>query len=601
MSKWIALLVSLLATEVQAAIPVLTRSFDNARTGANTSETVLTPATVAAGLKRIFSLDIPDDPRVEAQPLYVPGVTMSDNRKHDVLYVFSMANTVWAFDVNTGKRIWQDPVHVGEPYRPRSISKPGFPKANDVDQFGINVLWGILSTPVIDLDAQAIYLVNWVKVGQGKRELQLHALRLQDGKQFKPALTVTASKTNDAGKQVALRPDQKQRAALLLTPLRGPHKTLIVATAGGENPGAPNGWVVAFDVDTWQHTGDWVATPGSFGGGIWQASQGPAADDSNAVYLMTGNGGYLTDNTGKITRDFVGKTDFPESFVKLQIRHGGKLELSDWFTPFRDSARSPKPIDYRDQDLGSGGPVVPPGTDLVLGAGKDGVLYVLDRNDMGKVVGNFSKLKSPPIFFTYFPGPEFPPTGNLDFQGNNLKTHHLHGSPLFWSSPGRGPMLFDWGENECLRAWTIDATGKVTFVAKSREIASQALANPTAKGEGGMPGGMLSLSANGNTANTGVVWATAPLSDNANARVVEGILRAYDATTLDSNNNQDGTHRLKLLWDSTRLPDADPRKHFAFSKFCPPFVADGKLFVTTYGSWPDPAGNHGRIDIYTLK
>ena len=601
MSKWAVLLVALLLTNLKAATPVLTRSFDDTRAGANTSETVFTPANVALGLKKMFSLDIPDDPRIEAQPLYVPGITMGDNQKHDVLYVFSMANTVWAFDANTGKRIWENPVHVGDPYRPHHINKPGFPNANDVDQFGINILWGILSTPVVDLDAQAIYLVNWVKVSQGRRELQLHAIRLKDCGEFKPAQTISASRTNDAGKQVTLHPDQKQRAALLLTPLRGPHKTLIVATAGGEKPGDPNGWVVAFDVDSWQHTDDWVATPSSFGGGIWQASQGPAADDSNAVYFMTGNGGYLTDVHGNVTQDFAGKTDFPESFVRLQIKPGGKLELSDWFTPFRDSARSHTPIDYRDQDLGSGAPIVPAGTDFVLGAGKDGVLYVLDRNDMGKVVGNFGKLKSAPIFFTYFPGPEFPPTGNLDFQGDNLKTHHLHGSPVFWNSPDRGAMLFDWGENECLRAWSVDPTGKVTFIAKSAEIASQALANPSAKGEGGMPGGMLSLSANGNAVNTGIVWASVPVSDNANAKVVEGIIRAYDAAALDSQNNSDGTRRLKLLWDSSMLPGADLQKRFAFSKFCPPFVADGKLFVTTYGSWPDQAGNHGRVDVYTVK
>jgi outer membrane protein assembly factor BamB len=111
------LLMALSFSELKAATPVLTRSFDDTRTGANTSETVFTPANVAPGLKKIFSLDIPDDPRLEAQPLYVPGITMSDNQKHDVLYVFSMANTVWAFDANTGQPIWQKPAQVGEPYQ----------------------------------------------------------------------------------------------------------------------------------------------------------------------------------------------------------------------------------------------------------------------------------------------------------------------------------------------------------------------------------------------------------------------------------------------------------------------------------------------------
>src|SRR5882757_3046902 len=114
---------------------------------------------------------------------------------------------------------------------------------------------------------------------------------------------------------------------------------------------------------------------------------------------MTGNGGFTVDHDGKIT-DFVGSTDFAEAFVKLtysaSASGNGTLTLADWFIPFKDSHRA---ADYRDQDLGSGAPVVPPATDLLLGAGKDGVLYVMNRNNLGKVVADFSKLKSPPIFF----------------------------------------------------------------------------------------------------------------------------------------------------------------------------------------------------------
>ena len=602
-SKFLGIALFLTVAAAQGANSVLTRSFDNARTGANVSEAVFTPDSIAnRQLKRIKILDIPDDPRMEAQPLYVPGLQMKDGNTHNVLFVCSMGNTVYAFDSDAPQGqdlIWK--VSVGKPYRP-PLDPRHPPNGTVIDMFGINILWGILSTPVIDMDAQggpAMYLVNWVAQPSGRRDLQLHALRLKDGQEFKPALPIEASVKNNAGKTVTLHHDQKQRAALLLVPLQGQHKKLFVATAGGENPGAPHGWVVAYDVDGWRKIAAWVSTPSSFGGGIWQASQGPSADEDGNVYVMTGNGGYTKGQDGKMV-DFDGKTDFGESFVKLSLvgpQGSEKLKAVDWFIPFRDSARAGA---YRDQDLGSGAPVVPPGTGIVLGAGKDGVLYVLDRNNMGKVVGDFSKLKGPAIFFTYFPGPEFPPTGNLDFSGLQ-KTHHLHGSPVFWNGPDRGAMLFDWGENECLRAWTMDASGKVKFIAKSAEVASAALADPSVKGEGGMPGGMLTLSANGDHKNTGVVWATAPISGNANKEVVEGIIRAYDAAMLDSNNNNDGTPRLKLLWDSGRLPNDGQNRRFAFSKFCPPFVADGKLFVTTYGSLPDKKGNHGRIDVYTLK
>jgi hypothetical protein len=263
----------------------------------------------------------------------------------------------------------------------------------------------------------------------------------------------------------------------------------------------------------------------------------------------------------------------------------GKLEPVGWFTPFRDTDRNQHGDDnFQDYDLGSAGPILIPGMGLVIGAGKDGVVYVLDQDTAKFGKGsNFAVLKKPPIFFTYFPGFGIDASNvhNLDHLYDH-KTHHLHGSPVFWNSPTRGPMLFVWGENECLRAWSLDPSGAMAFLAKSAEIASAGLG-----GRGGMPGGFPTLSANGNTPNTGIVWATAPLNNDANKFVVEGILRAYDATTFDATNNTDGTARLRKLWDSKQIPN----NTFHFSKFCSPFVADGQVFVPTYD---------GRVDVYGL-
>jgi outer membrane protein assembly factor BamB len=594
---WVILAILLVDVSAKSETAVLTRSYDNGRTGANTSETVLTPAVVSRGLRKVFSLRITDDPRIEAQPLYVPCLKMNDGQKHDVLYVFSMANTVWAFDANTGKTIWTKPVSLGPSFYPKVTSKPGEHRSTEIDSWGINIHWGILSTPVIDIDAHLMYIVNWTVDANGQRLLRLHGLKLEDGSEPKPPLAIQASTINSTGNTITLGQGQKQRAALLLVPLQGTnngaHKTLFVAFTGGEHSGAPHGWVVAFDVTAFQQTAVWVATPSSFGGGIWQGSQGPASDENGDVYIMTANGGFV-EKDGTIT-DFNGTTDFAESFVKLHYTPGGagaaSLLATDWFTPFRDSSRKEiSGYDYQDQDLGSAGPVVPPGANIVLGAGKDGVLYVLDRTNMGKAVGDFTKLKSPPIFFTWFPGFGIPPTGNLDFEMKpGMKTHHLHGSPVYWNSPDRGAMLFDWGENEYLRAWTFDPNaGLITFLAKGAELASAALADPNQQGLGGMPGGILALSANGNQKNTGIIWSTAPVDGDANHDVVEGIVRAYDATVLDTATNTDGTPRLKLLWTSKMIPN----NTFRFSKFCPPFVADGKLYVPTYA---------GRVDVYGPK
>jgi outer membrane protein assembly factor BamB len=608
MRGWIAVTAALavaaaLPMRTHAKEPVLTRSYDNARTGANPHEVAFTPQAIAQkGLRLAYSLQLAgDDPRVEAQPLYVPDVAMADGKQHDVIYLFSMSNRVFAFDAATGNALWPAPVSLGKPF----IPDPTDP----VDIHHINRSFGILSTPAIDRYAGVIYAVNWIVDEHGDRQLKLNALQLRDGQpppgKAQP-LPIQASVTNSAGQQVRLDQVQKQRAALLLAPLDhapapGLHRMLYVATTGDDSPPSRpdatlghHGWIVGFDVDDWQQNGAWIATPSSFGGGIWQSSQGPAADDAGNVYLMTSNGGYLVMPDGS-KRDFMGQTDFAESFVKL-APGAGNLTLADWFTPFRDSARRnytqpdvapfPRGYNYADQDLGSGGPVLPPGTNLLIGADKDGVLYVLDRDNLGRSVGDFTKLKAPPTFLTFDPDPsaagyhDASATANLDFKPSpGVRTHHLHGSPVFWASAVHGPMLFAWGENSELRAYALDGSGRAALLAHGAELASAALAT-SANGMGGMPGGMLSVSADGG--RQGVVWGTAPIDGDANMEAVAGIVRAYDAQEFDPA--PDGTTlRLRLLWQQAG---------FTYSKFCPPVVADGRLPVPTYD---------GRVDVYQLN
>jgi hypothetical protein len=606
-----------LGTAANAQTAVLTRSYDNGRTGSNVTESVLTPQLLATkGLRLSKSLVVDDDPRIEAQPLYVPKLRLADGTLHDVVFVATMANQVWAFDADAPRGndlLWK--VSLKTPFTPTAgvqvqgrckprETAPNNHRCTAIDWWGVNIKWGILSTPVIDADAQMLYVANWVADQNGKRALFLHRIRLRDRKvdslPIQAALKGADGKPveDSNGRPVTLHPDQKIRAALLLAPLHGAHKTLFAATTGGENPGDPHGWVVAFDVDSFRQTASWVSTPSSFGGGIWQGSQGPAADDAGNVYALTGNGGYFVDTAGHI-RDFEGDTDFAEAFVKLKYtRTGagqGTLSLADWFIAFRDSERQQNVngYNYQDQDLGSAAPLVPSGTEVVLGAGKDGLLYVLDRNNLGKMVGDPRALKSTRLSYVTFNGLGLPTSvgasgHDLDFPLGTPgrvpdKTHHLHGSPVYWDG-ANGPMLFSWGENESLRAWKFDPlAGTVSFVGKSAEIASAAAA-ASPQGFGGMTGGMLTLSSNGKVADTGIVWATAPIDGDANHDIVAGIVRAYDATRLADTPLDRNTPRLKLLWDNTRAGVT-----FNFSKFCPPVVADGRLLVTTYD---------GRVDIY---
>jgi hypothetical protein len=588
--------------------PVVTRSYDNTRAGTNTNERSLTPAAIKArGLRKAYSLQLTgDDPRIEGQPLYMPGVLMADGARHDVIYVVSMSNNVWAFDAANGAPLWPQPAFVGRPFLPNC--------GDPVDSYHINRSFGILSTPVIDRDSMTMYVVNWIVDQGGNRQLKVNAVSLQDGKPppgKETPLSIQASVVNQAGQRIALDQVQKQRAALLLVPLgakQSPqhHKILYVATTGDDSPPKKpdatlghHGWIVAFDVDAWQQKAAWVATPSSFGGGIWQSSQGLAADEQGDVFAITSNGGFLVNSDGSKT-DFNGRTDFAESFVKLHYATSAgaaALELADWYSPFRDAARKqwsgpevapfPRAYNYEDQDVGSGGPVLPPGTNFVLGAGKDGVLYVLDRANLGKTIGDLSKLKAPPVFLTFDPDPSVPeyrnasPQGNMDFKPSpGVKTHHLHGSPVYWNSAAHGPLLFAWGENAELRAFSLPASGQASLLAHGSEIASAALAR-TPQSMGGMPGGMLTLSANGGT--DGVIWATAPVDGDANMHVVSGIVRAYDAADFDPAPAPGAPAKLRLLWQQAG---------FQHSKFCPPVVADGRLLVPTYD---------GRVDVYVLN
>ena len=592
----------LAAQPVRAQTAWLTRSFDAARTGANTREKALTPGLVGGNLLvKLFSMSFDDDPRLEAQPLYVPKIEMVDGKTHNVMYVLTMANNVWAFDADDGKAVWTKPASLGRPVAPKLKPRPGFPGASEIDMWGVNIKWGVLSTPVIDPDTRTLYVVNWTSPDGtlDNAVFQLHALGLKDGKEAKAPLTIDADAPGQAapGRPAAkLVPSrQKQRAALLLTSTPAgagspPTKTLFVGFAmTHEDHDDTHGWVVAFDAASFRRTAAWTTSPNGTGAGVWQASQGPAADENGNVYLMTGNYG-VQDSNGNTKPPADG--DLPDSLVKLAYTTPsaagaqGGLKAVAWFTPFKDSVRNKNGEDnFQDYDLGSGGPIPVPGMDLVLGAGKDGVLYVLPKDTAAFGQGaDFSRLKKPPTFFTYFPGfgVDASNPANLDrlFDG---KTHHLHGSPAYWKSPTLGPLLFVWGENESLRAWTLGESGQATFLARSAEVASAG-----AGGRGGMPGGFPVVSANGDVPNTGIVWATAPVSGDANRFVVEGVLRAFDATALDPVKNLDGTARLKLLWDSKHIPG----NTFSLSKFCPPVVADGKIFVPTYD---------GRVDVYGLS
>jgi PQQ enzyme repeat len=594
------------------AIAVTTRSYDNRRSGANSGETELTPAAVGQkGIRLQHSLMLPDDARgVEAQPLVVPEIEVAGKRR-DVVYLATMANRVYAFDGTTGgDPLWH--VTLGRPIDP---SPPPADKEHNFDAHMINDHWGILGTPVIDLATEIMYVVAWTSEDGTVTNARhiLHAIDIKTGREPNKAFDLEGV-TYDPGHNLrVLRFDsgaRKQRAALLLTKVGGVSTVFIAFGSLRELDNTSQGWVIACSTDPLDFSAAWTTTSKGRGAGIWQAGAGLAADDEGFIYVMTGNGA------------FDGWVDFGESFVKLKYTPGGagkaSLRVADWWTPFSDAMRvqgapaasfdhpatatndrGPRaargdqamtPEEKADMDLGSGGPTLIPKSGAVIGAGKDGILYVVNQTNMGKTTPsdlgnparNYSRLRfRQPIFYTYFTTDVSPNPQNI--QDLNVlvedRTHHLHGNSLYWESRTPGPMLYCWGENGNLRAWSIAPTGRVTYEACSAELASIEAPVP----EGGMPGGMLTLSANRDDPDSGVVWALIPYGD-ANRAVVNGRLLAYDATHFGTF--PDGSKQIMVLWDSQRWAIA-----FKFNKFNPPVVANGRLIVPRYD---------GQVDVYGL-
>jgi hypothetical protein len=569
-------------------VGVTTRGYDFQRSGVNTNETALNAQAVGTrGIKRLFTLAIPDDARgCEASPLIAPAVKLTDGRVRDLVVLATMGNWVYAFDANDGTLVWRR--RLGTPIR----------GSKAIDAHLINQFWGVLSTPVIQ--GGVLYGCAWISPdgSVGKAQHFAFALDLRTGNDVHPLLNLEGTVFTPGHGLASIEfraAERKQRSALAIT------KGALIIPFGtiAETAQTARGWLIAVDLAAWKVAASWCSTARGAGGGIWMGGAGPAVLPNGDLAFFTGNG------------EFDGVTDFGESLVRLRYTpataHGGAhFSVVDWWTPFTDEGRSggnpegegpPPPSNLRrvarlaergllrmgmvsgewaDMDLGSAGVAYVPSLDIVAGAGKDGVLYASKASNMGKTQpadlepgpnqANYRKLAFPPIFFTYYP-PELDPapvkieTLNTLFAG---RTHHQHGAPISFDSPEFGPMLFNWGENGNGRAWRMTGTG-CTYLACTAEAASAESRVPP----GGMPGAMLSVSCNGRQPGTAVLWATVPY-DDANMMLTAGRFVAYAATRFENG-------LLVKLWDSQ-----DWNHAFTFNKFGPPVVANGKIYVPTY-------------------
>ncbi|HTV72892.1 MAG TPA: hypothetical protein VME66_04210 [Candidatus Acidoferrales bacterium] len=539
---------------------------------------------------------MPVDEKVEAQPLVVRAVPTLGGTK-DLIIAATMNNRVFAFNLVDGKLVWKS-------------AQLAVPLADDksFDIWATNTSWGILSTPAIDRSTYEMYLVTWGLESE-KPVYRLRVLDIRNGEEETLGTGAQSSKgiiisgtvnyTGRDGTPRTLSFDparQKQRPALLLQGVKTQsgirHVVFVAFGALGEkldSSGDPSrnshGWVIAYDADDLHHKGAgatgavWCTTPRGGDGGIWQAGSGVAGDPDGNVYALTGNG------------TFDGVTDYSESFLRLRYSRSvagvGRLQLVDWFVAFRDAQRAQDP-DHQDRDLGSAGPIVIRDLGVVVGGGKDGILYATRLSNFGHE--DPSSLAEPPFVAAYAPAKGTDPVKDLDAPSPDGLSHHIHGAPVYWRADGVGALLYVWGENEMLRAFKYDGT-RFALVASAPQSqrASRLMPAP-----GGMPGGFISLSANGSDPTSGIVWATAPTTGDANkgqdstdgrttfttpTHTVAGTLRAYDAVHFDVL--PDHSRQLRLLWDSDRRPgDA----YGAFAKFTPPTIANGRVIVPTFGN-----------------
>src|SRR5882724_3035965 len=402
------LLFMVLSVPIQAQVNVLTERYDNGRTGANLNETILNTSNVTAGqFGKLYS--IPVDGSVYGQPLYVTGVNVPSSGVHNVLYVVTMNDVVYAFDADSaGVLLWS------VDYKNPAAGVTAIPISEIVGTNTLNIVGnvGIESTPVIDLSSKTMYLVARTKEVSGATTnyvARLHALDVTTGaeKFGGPVIiqgSVPGNGQGSAGGTLTFDPlIHNQRSSLALA-----NGSVVFSWASHEDQWAWHGWVFAYNALTLQQSSIFCVTPNGQNGGVWMSGRAPVVDSSGNLYYASGNG------------DWDGVSNFGDSVLKIGTA-GGTLSLLDYFTP-DDYAT----LQANDLDLGSSGPLLIPGTNLLIHGGKESVFYVMNTSNLGhERLGNGQIVQN------------FSTTGSA-----------IHGGPVFWNrTTDSGPTLYVWPNN----------------------------------------------------------------------------------------------------------------------------------------------------------
>jgi outer membrane protein assembly factor BamB len=495
---------------------VTTFHYDIARDGLNAQETILTQANVNStqfGNIGFFAVDS----KVDAEPLYLANVIVG-GQFHNVLYVATEHDSVYAFDADTGTQIWKT-----------SLIGSGETTSDDHGCSQITPEIGITSTPVIDRQQGpdgTLFTVGMTKDAAGKYHQRLHALDIITGAEISGSPTEISATypgmgDNTQNGNVVFDPSQyAERAALLL--LNG---NIYTGWTSHCDQGLYTGWVIAYSESTLQQTQLLNLTPNGHEGSIWMSGDGMAADSSGYIYLLDANG--IFDTTFD-TNGFPANGDYGNAMVKLSTN--GKLAVTDYFETYNTNSESAD-----DLDLGSGGELLlPDQTDatghvfhLIVGAGKDTNIYLADRDNMGK-----------------FNPASNPMDSNIYQELPGAMTGLVYSTPAYFNG-----VIYYAADGDTLKAFPL-TNAKLATTPSSHSAVTFPHPGPTP-----------SISANGT--QNGIVWAL------ESSLTSLGVLHAYDPANL--------AHE---LYNSNQA--ANGRDNFGNgNKFITPMIVNGKVYVGT--------------------
>jgi hypothetical protein len=519
---------------------------DLSRNGVNAQEYALTTANVAtATFGRLFSCAT--DAAIYAQPLWVANLSIQSGT-HNVIIAATTHDTVYAFDADANPCVT---------YWTKSLLGSGetWVSSSDVGTGDIQPDVGIIGTPVIDPATSTLYVVSKSKTSGSNCApatscfQRLHALSLLDGTEkfggpvnITSAVSVPGTGDGSSGGNVPFNTlRENQRPGLVLS-----NGVVYVAWASHGDNGPYHGWVIGFNASTLAITATFNANPNGSDSGIWMSGGAPAADSSGNLYCLTGNGTFDANSGG---------SDYGDSTVKLST--SGGLSVAGYFTP-----ADQQNLEGGDTDHGSGGaailvdqPSTAPHRHLVIGGGKEGNFFLLDRDNLGGYGANANPADS------------------------NAVQKFSEGNGIFSTAAFFNNALYIAGAGGHLKSFAFNTTtGQFNPSQTSQSPASF-----------GFPGATPSVSAWGTT--NGIIWA---LNNNAyctqqSSSCGPTVLHAYDATNVATE-----------LWNSSQTA-SDAAGNAV--KFTVPTVADGKVYVGTRGNDTGNGGTTvpGEVDVYGLK